>query len=46
MKKHLTFGFFGVEKIGRPIMVNLMGAIEREKLFEVMPEERVWQYII
>ena len=38
-------GFFGVDKIGRPIYVERNGAIEVDKLLGLLPEEDLWDFI-
>lgn len=38
-------GFFGVDKIGRPIYVERNGMIEVDKLLGLLPEEELWQFI-
>jgi hypothetical protein len=35
-------GFFGVDKIGRPIYIERNGMIEVDKLLGLLPEEELW----
>ena len=35
-------GFFGVDKIGRPIFVERNGSIEVEKLLNLVQEDELW----
>lgn len=37
-------GFFGVDKIGRPIYVNRIGTVRSEKLLKVIEEDRLFLY--
>lgn len=45
VKQFYPFGFFGVDKIGRPVFVDRLGSLNVEKLFKVTTEERLWKAI-
>ena len=38
-------GFFGVDKIGRPIFIERNGSIEVDKLLNLVQEEELWTFI-
>lgn len=42
MLKHMPKGYYGVDKMGRPIKIERSSFYETHKVFEIVTQEEFW----